>query len=154
MNVKLMKRINNDFNSNQINVTIEYSDKVNEIEDFIQYINNYNLNSSRKIIVSKNYELLEIDTKDIIIFYTNNKNSFCRTKGNEYRIKSKLYEIEKMNLDFIRISKSCIVNVNHVESFDISESGKIIVKLDDNSKEIVSRRKVKDVMNYLEERSV
>ena len=154
MNIKLIEKYDNTLNNNEINVTIEYSDRSDQIGNFIEHINNYTLNSSRKIMVNKDYELLEIAVKDVIMFYSCNKNNYCKTKDNEYRIKRKLYELERMDIDFIRISKSCIVNVNNVESFDIGESGKIVVKLTDKSQEIVSRRKIKDVMNYLDERSI
>lgn len=154
MNIKLIKKLNNTLNSNEININIEYSDNSDGIENLIEYIKNYKLNPFKKIIVSKDYELLEIDVKDIVMFYTNNKNNYCKTKDNEYKVKSKLYELEKMDIDFIRISKSCVINVSNVKSFDISESGKIVVKLIDESQEIVSRRKIKDVMNYLDERSI
>lgn len=154
MNVKLIRKVNQYLADNEINVTIEYSKEPAEMDKLIQYINNYKPDYLRKIVVSKDYELLEIDTKDIIVFYSNNKNNFCKTKDNEYKIKSKLYEIEKMDLNFVRISKNCVVNLLHIESFNIGKIGKIVIKLDNNTEEIVSRRKVKDVMNYLNERSV
>ena len=34
------------------------------------------------------------------------------------------------------------------------EKGRIAVKLDDNTKEIVSRRKIKEVINFLDERGI
>ena len=59
-----------------------------------------------------------------------------------------------MSKDFIRISKSCIINIRHSNKFDISEVGKIVIKLDDGSEEIVSRRRTKNIMKYLEERMI
>ena len=98
--------------------------------------------------------MFKINIKDIILFYSDKKNNYCRTKDGEYKVKNKLYELEKQSYNFVRISKSCIVNIEHVKSFDVKQTGTIIVKLDDNTTEIVSRRKIKDVMNYLEERSI
>ena len=72
----------------------------------------------------------------------------------EYKIKNRLYEIENCSEDLIRISKSCIININHVTSFDMGEKGRIAVKLDDDTKEIVSRRKIKEVINFLDERGI
>ncbi len=154
MKINLSSKISKMINNDEINVTIEFSNQNNEIKEFIKYINDYEINSNKKIIVSKDYELLEIKFEDIILFYSDKKNNYCRTKNGEYKIKSKLYEIEKMNINLIRISKSCIVNVNHVENFYVGETGKIIVRLDDNTEEIVSRRKLRDVKNYLNERSI
>lgn len=137
-------------NGNIINVLIEEKDDLN-INEFKEYINRYN---ERKVIVSQDNELLQINLQDIILFYSDKKYNYCKTKTGEYKIKNKLYELENYSNDFIRISKSCIVNINHVISFDMGESGKIVVKLDNNTKEIVSRRKIKDVMNYLDERGI
>ena len=75
------------------------------------------------------------------------------TKDGEFKIKNTLNELEKIE-DFLRISRSSIVNIKHIESFDIGETGKLIVKLDNGTEEIVSRRKVKEIMNYIRERSL
>ena len=154
MKINVSSKTSKAINDNEINVIIEFSNQTDEIEKFIKYIEDYELNSNRKIIVSKNYELLEIKYDDIISFYSDKKNNYCRTKGGEYKIKSKLYEIEKMDINLIRISKSCIINIKHVEKFYVGETGKITVRLDDKTEEVVSRRKIKDVMSYLDERSI
>lgn len=137
-------------NKNEINILIEESEEIN-IEDFITYIQKYN---ERKIIVSQDNQKLQIDFEDIIVFYSDKKYNYCRTKNGEYKIKNRLYEIENCSEDLIRISKSCIININHVTSFDMGEKGRIAVKLDDGTKEIVSRRKIKEVMNFLDERGI
>lgn len=137
-------------NKDEINILIEEKDEIN-IDDFTNYINKYN---DKKIIVSQDNEKLQIDFQDIILFYSDKKYNYCKTKKGEYKIKNRLYEIENYSEDLIRISKSCIININHVISFDMGETGKIVVKLDNNTKEIVSRRKIKDVINFLDERGI
>ncbi len=135
---------------NEINIVIENDDHI-VINDFTEYIKDY---SKNKVVVSQYNELLQIDFKDIILFYSDKKYNYCKTNKGEYKIKNKLYEIEKYSDKFLRISKSCIVNINHVISFDLRETGKIVVRLDDNTLEIVSRRKIKDVIKYLDERGI
>ncbi len=135
---------------NEINILIENDDHI-VINDFTEYIKDY---SKNKVVVSQYNELLQIDFKDIILFYSDKKYNYCKTNKGEYKIKNKLYEIEKYSDKFLRISKSCIVNINHVISFDLRETGKIVVRLDDNTLEIVSRRKIKDVIKYLDERGI
>lgn len=97
-------------NGNIINVLIEEKDNL-DINEFKEYINRYN---ERKVIVSQDNELLQINLQDIILFYSDKKYNYCKTKTGEYKIKNKLYELENYSNDFIRISKSCIVNINHV----------------------------------------
>lgn len=149
MNINIKQKLNNNLNNEQVNIYIEYSSDI-DIENMIDYINKYN----KQVVVKQDNELFKINIKDIILFYSDKKNNYCRTKDGEYKVKNKLYELEKRSYNFVRISKSCIVNIEHVKSFDVKQTGTIIVKLDDNTTEIVSRRKIKDVMNYLEERSI
>ena len=98
--------------------------------------------------------LIEINYDDVICFFSDKKYNYCKTKEKTYKIKSKLYEVEKMDPNFIRISKGCIANSKHIKSFDISETGRIVVIFDDGSKDYVSRRKIKSIMEFLDERSI
>ena len=55
--------------------------------------------------------------------------------------------------DFIRISNSAIININHVKCFNTSIIGKIIVKFKDGSEESVSKRRTSEIMRFLKDRS-
>ena len=65
-----------------------------------------------------------------------------------------MYELEESlpQKSFIRISNSCIANVEHIESFDLSKIGNIIIKFVDGSIEYVSKRKISSIMKFLRER--
>lgn len=151
MKITINKSINNALENDEINLNIEVANKNVDITNFIKYINNY---VNEKVIVSDEYQLKQIALKDIICFYSDKKYNYCRTIQSNFKIKSKLYEIEKMSNNFIRISKGCVINIEQVKAFDIGETGRLVVKFYDNTKEVVSRRKIKDIMNYLEERSI
>ena len=154
-NMEVNLRINEELEKNEIVVEIQYSSKNKYFQHFVDYIKNYELDYRNKVIVlSDNYELVEVEYKDIIMFYSDKKYNYCKLKDKSYRVKSKLYELEEINADFIRISKNCIVNIKHVEMFDISKTGKIVVRLDDFTEQVVSRRKTKDIMKYLEDRRI
>ena len=153
MKIDLKTKINNTLNIDSIIVEIEYPLK-NNIDDLVNYIKKYETYSNTVIVSNEDYTMVEIKYDDILLFYSNKKNNYCKTKEGIYKIKIKLYEIEQENINFIRISKSCIVNINHVIKFDFSETGKIIIVLDDLSEEIVSRRKTRDIMKYLDNRRI
>lgn len=154
-NMEVNLKINEELEKNEIVVEIQYSSKNKYFQHFVDYIKNYELDYRNKVIVlSDNYELVEVEYKDIMMFYSDKKYNYCKLKDRSYRVKSKLYELEEINADFIRISKNCIVNIKHVEMFDISKSGKIVVRLDDFTEQVVSRRKTKDIMKYLEDRRI
>ena len=155
MKINIKQKSNENLEKDEIYLEVHYSSDNKEIQHFVNYINNYKMNNKNTVLVlADDYTIQEIETKDIITFYSDKKYNYCKLKNKSYRIKSKLYELENENTDFIRISKSCIINMKHVEKFDISETGKIVVKLDDSSEEIVSRRKTTSIMKYLEERRI
>ena len=86
-------------------------------------------------------------------FYSEDKNNYCRTAKDSFKIKDRLYELEEKlcSGDFVRTSNSCIINLKYVDSFDTSIIGTIEVIFKDGSKEYVSRRKIKDVMKKIKE---
>lgn len=149
MNIHINKSVNKSLKDDEVNINIEVAENSNKIENIIEYIKEY---VNKKIVVYDGYNMIQINVDDIMYFYSDGNYNFCKSKDKEYRVKSKLYEIEKMNRDFLRISKSCIINIKQVKSFDIGENRNIIVKFYDNSEQYVSRRKIKEVMNYLDER--
>lgn len=151
MNIRINKSVNKKLNKDEININIEFPENYNEMENLIEYIKKFN---NRKIAVYEGYNIVQINIEDIMYFYCDGNYNFCKTTNKEYRIKNKLYEIEKMSNDFIRISKGCIVNIKQVKSFDIGKNRNIIVKFNDDSEQYVSRRKIKEVMNYLDERMI
>lgn len=152
MGIKISEQINTNIKGNEINIIIESNSRNNETKKIFDYIANYKTN---KVIVTENYKSFYIDYKNIVLFYSNGKNNYCKTIDNKtYKIKSKLYEIENIDDNFIRISKKCVVNVDYVKCFDMGQTGKIVVRLYDDTEETVSRRRIKDVLNFLEDKSL
>lgn len=140
MKVNLNYKENEDLSEDEFILDIQYSSKNHKSQHFIEYIKSYDIAYKNKVIVENDdYSLLEINCDDIIMFYSNKKNNYCKTKNGTYRIKSKLYELEKIDSNFMRISKSTIVNIKHIEKFDLREIGKIVIKLDNSIEVIVSR---------------
>ena len=155
MKFDIVKKLDNRMQEDEMIIEIYSSAQKQDLNEFVESLNDFISKYDKKIVATNNdYTLMEIDYKDILIIYSDKKSNYCRTKNGTYKIKSKLYEIEKLSKDFIRISKSCIINIRHSNKFDISEVGKIVIKLDDGSEEIVSRRKTKNIMKYLEERMI
>ncbi len=151
MNIKIKKIINDKLESNNVNIKIEVSNNYYDISKLVQHIESF---ERTKIVENFGNELKQIETKEILYFYSDKKYNYCKTLKEEFKIKSKLYELEKMNIDFLRISKSCVINIQNVKCFDLGETGKIVVRFCDNSEQFVSRRKIKDVANYISERRI
>ena len=105
----------------------------------------------RKIVGKQNNSYFILDINNVIKFYSEEKNNYCKTKDGEFKIKEQLYYLEEVlpTERFIRISNSVIINVEKVKCFNTDTLGKIIVELKDGSKEDVARRKNSDIMKFL-----
>lgn len=137
---------------NDTKIIINAPELTEELENIIQYISNIN-QMPNQIIANKNNEIYFIDLKNIISFFSKDKYIYAKTKEDNYRIKYKLYELEKLlSKDFIRISNSCIINVEQIECFDTSIIGTVLVKLKDGTIENVSKRKISSIMKFLRQR--
>ena len=150
MNINVNKKKNEELEKNEINVFLEYPEDIN-IDNFVKYIKKYD---TQKVLVKQDNEYIQIDYQDIILFYSDKKYIYCKTKNKEYKINNSLSKIENEENDFIRISKSCMINIKYLDSFDMGETGIIVVKLKDGTEEIVSRRRVKEILKYIKERSI
>lgn len=151
MKINLIKKKREDLDKNTVNIKIEFLDNNQELNQLINYINKY---ENKSIYVQDNLSLKEISYKDIIMFFSENKYNYCQTATHTYKIKSKLYEVENMSTNFMRISKNCIINIDHIKNFDMSKTGKIKINLDNNTFRFVSKRRITDVLYFLEERMI
>ena len=149
MDIKVRTNISNEFNDIEIVINApERNSQVIEIENDLITLSK---NVIEKVIGVKDNDIFIIDVSDIIIFYSEDKNNYCKTKNGIFKIKEKLYYLEE-NLPqkkFIRISNSVIVNIDRVISFNTSIIGSILVRLEDGTNEYVSKRRVSDVMRFL-----
>lgn len=153
MKISISTNINNNLKDDEIKIIINASNNSEYLNKIIQNIQSVSDNIDT-IVGAKDNNLSILNVQDILYFYSCNQNNYCKTKTDIFRIKKKLYELEE-NLDkkaFIRISNSCIANVNHIESFDLSKIGNIIIKFVDGSREPVSKRKISSIMKFLRER--
>lgn len=115
MKLFINKKINDKLKLNEINILIECR-KEEDIDDLIEYLNHY----QEKVLVIDEGFIRSIEYKDVICFFSDNKYNYCMTKNKNYKINHKLYELEEVRKEFIRISKKCIINVNHLQCFDKS----------------------------------
>ena len=150
MKINLVKIQKKDIPKETINVKLEYNSENQEMKQFISYIEKYN----KSVFVQKDYTMVEVFYDDIIYCFSDNKINYCKTSNETYKLKLRLYEIEKMSIDFMRISKNCIINIQHIKNFDVSKTGKIVINLDDGSSQFVSKRKIRDVLEFLDERKM
>lgn len=105
-----------------------------------------------QIIAGRKDEKIEIlEQADLIRIYSNAGKVFAVTNKGEYILRLRLYELESRlpSNQFVRISNSEIINLKKVNSFDLSFTGTIRVKLSNGITTYVSRRYVQKLKKIL-----
>ncbi len=151
MDIHINTNISKEFNDVEININAPELTK-----DLQKIIDNLSTLSTvrEEILATKNNEIYLIKAKNIVYFYSDDKYVYAKANNEIYRVKEKLYELEDSlpKNKFIRISNSCIINIDKIISFDASIIGSLIAKMEDNSKQEVSKRRISSVMKFLNER--
>ncbi|KRN98748.1 LytTR family DNA-binding domain-containing protein [Companilactobacillus kimchiensis] len=94
-----------------------------------------------------------LELKGILFFETNDRNVYAHTIDNAFLIHFRLYELEENLPDnFLRVSKSSILNVDEILSLSRSVTGNLVQFKNTYKKIYVSRRFLKDLKLRLEQR--
>ena len=95
-----------------------------------------------------------LSLSDILFFETENKVVFAHTRDKMLETDYKLYELEeKLPGYFMRISKSTIVNCNHIFSITRNLTASSMVEFRDSHKQVyVSRQYYKMLRDYMAEK--
>lgn len=132
------------FDIETLNILIDYLDAISR-----------NKEAAKNIIAGKcdEDELKIMSYDDIYYFEAMGNDVFCMTKDKRYKVKEKLYELEKRleTKGFIRVNKSFVVNIMKVDRIISWFNSKLILKLVDTRDEIyVTRKYLNNFKKYLE----
>ena len=95
-----------------------------------------------------NITLLEL--MDIYMFRVEDKKVRVYTENNDYLIKKPLYKIEYgLNEDFVRVSKTTIVNLKKIKRVAPSLRGMMFIELKNGLKDNISRKYLPDFKRAL-----
>jgi len=96
-------------------------------------------------------EIHLLDIASILYIDTTDKKTFLYTMESVYETEMKLYELEEQleESGFLRIAKSCIVNVRHITSLRADIDRKIRVTMDNREQLLVSRQYTKQLKERL-----
>ncbi|MDR3214709.1 MAG: LytTR family transcriptional regulator [Bacilli bacterium] len=112
-----------------------------EIEKYYQLLCHTKNNNNNLVLYQNKKEYL-IDYQDIIFFETDEDGIYAHTIKEAYLCKLKLYELEHiLPFSFQRISKSAIVNIDHIYSIERNFSSSSLIKFYDSNKEVYVSRK-------------
>lgn len=119
-------------------------------KELLQFINN--LKTQKPNIVGLNgNDIHRLDLDDIYYFEAVDNKVFIYCREKVFESKYKLYEVETLlsGSDFLRVSKSVILNLPRITFLSPAYSGRLEASLDNGEKIIISRQYVPDLKKKL-----
>ena len=107
--------------------------------------------SNEMLAVKKGSDIALLEFSDVYMLRVEDKQVKVHTENSEYSIKKPLYQIEEtLNSDFVRISKTTIVNLRKIERVAPSLKGMMFIQLKNGLKDNISRKYLPDFKNALD----
>lgn len=105
----------------------------------------------RKLQAKKDGEWYLINSSDVLYFESVDNHTFLYTEDDVMEVKQRLYELEDIlsDKDFIRVSKSQIVNINKVRSLRPELNRTILATMCNGEQLYISRKYVQAIRNIL-----
>ena len=147
MNIEVATNISKEYEN--IKITLQAPELNEEVQNILNNLTS--ICEEKNIIVgNKDNEIFLLKIKDIIYFFSDEKYNYAKTKEGIFRVKDRLYELEEKysRNKFIRISSAYIINLNKTKSFDVSQIGSIVAKMEDGKNILVSKRRIKEVKEF------
>ena len=107
--------------------------------------------SSDMIAVKKGSDIALLELSEIYMFRVEDKQVNVYTQNNSYVVKKALYQVEEsLNGDFVRISKTTIVNLKKIKRVAPSLKGMMFIELKNGLKDNISRKYLPDFKQALD----
>ncbi len=96
-------------------------------------------------------KIVRLNYQDVYYFEANENHVFAYCNSEVYEIKNKLYELEDVfgPFDFMRCSKSLIVNMEKIDYLTTMFNGKLEAHLKNGEKILISRQYVRNLKSKL-----
>lgn len=129
------------FKEDQIEVKVISSEETQQVKGLLAYIQKFDkkvesllpVKTEDRILTIKIDEIIKVEVeKTELTFYT--RNATIKTNGRLYQV------LEKLNNNFVQVSKHGIINLNYLESLEAGFTGNMVAKLGFKQKTDVSRR--------------
>lgn len=111
------------------------------------------INAEQQVLIGYDKEqIYRVHPSEVYYFEAVENRTYMYCKNSVYEIKQKLYQLEEIftNGDFLRVSKSVILNISQIVSMSPAFNGRFEVQLYNGEKIIISRQYVSDFKRKLE----
>ncbi len=133
-------RLETSLEYNETEVYIQCQKVDNKIQKIIDIVND----DTKRMTVKKEGVSEMIKIQDIYYFESVDERSYVYAETEVYSTEKKLYEIEELlkESSFVRISKSCILNIDHLDGVKMLRNGKLEAQLSNGERLIINRHYV------------
>lgn len=148
--MKIRIEINEDVEEDEVIIRCrEFNKSVQQIQNFV-----LELSTQTSLTFYKNLTEYFLPLDSILFFETSDKAIDAHTIDDVYQIKNKLYELEEiLPNNFVRVSKSTILNVSHIYAIERNLTASSVVRFNHTHKQVyVSRGYYKALRQRLFER--
>ena len=131
--------------------TMQVVIKCRQIDDEVMRLKCHIELFNKKLQAKKENELYFINSFDVLYFDSVDNHTFLYTEDDVLEVKQRLYELEVIlsDKDFIRISKSQIVNINKIKTLKPELNRTILVTMCNGEQLYISRKYVQAIRNML-----
>ena len=138
LNMKIRIELDNQIKEDEVIIKCsELSEEVTKIQRVISEI----LEEKREMIFYKENKEYYLSINDILFFETEESSIYAHTLNEVYQVKYKLYELEEiLQKNFVRISKSTILNINHIYSITRNITSSSLVEFKNTHKKVYVSR--------------
>ena len=140
--------IDTDDKCTETEITIKCSRMSNDIEKLLASIRMLDM----KLAGNKDGRQYILEVAEIMYIESTDKRTFFYTPIDVYESHFKLYELEAklIDKDFLRASKNCLFNINHVQSIEPDLDRRLILTMEKGLRIVVSRQYSATVKQKLE----
>ena len=139
--------INIDDKNEETEINIKCKKITNDIENLVATLRIFN----QQMLAIKDNENYLLDVNKISYIEALERKTFVYTEEDIYESKLKLYEMEEKlcQCGFIRISKSCLVNLKYIKSLRKDVERKLRLTMKNDEQIIVSRQYAEEIKKRL-----
>ncbi|HHW94856.1 MAG TPA: LytTR family transcriptional regulator [Mogibacterium sp.] len=120
------------------------------VTDEIQKIIDILATDNSPIIAQQEDRMVVIKPEEVYMVRVEGGNTVIYTEKSKYYSRKRLYElIEQLGAGFMRISKQTVINLSCIQSVEAGFSGTLILRLNNNISDYVSRKFLPELKKYL-----
>ncbi|MDD3224402.1 MAG: LytTR family DNA-binding domain-containing protein [Clostridium sp.] len=136
--MKVRIEVDNKIDENEVIIRCsEFSEDIKNIQVMLDDM----LSHKKRITFYRGDTEYYLSLKEILFFETEGNGVWAHTTDNIYNVKFKLYELEELlPVYFMRVSKSTILNTNHIYSITHSLTSSSLVEFQNTHKQVYVSR--------------